>query len=311
MSEHTLINFNEYANKTNAFNNNPSSTTPRFIRPGMQSEKLVSEEFLNEVPDKKKNASDPLKNPEDIDRVSGYFISKGKYRDNLLFIMGINFGLRCGDLVRLKVGHILNSDLSFKAEVRIEEEKSRRKANVEKGTEAKQGKIRTCYMNDAIMDAAELYFNSMSDTEVNPNDYLFKNKSNNNSIVYYEALTEIGFNPTGEVNGHIHPNSVEQILKNTINKELGIDVHAATHLLRKTFAYHVILNAPDRTYALRFLQKVLGHSSPESTLHYIGITRDEIMDVCQNLNIGGNPSAQALVKSNDICYAAGLISRVM
>lgn len=307
MSE--LINFNNY--KTNAFNNNISSNTPRFIRPGMQSVKLVSEEFLNEVPDKKKNASDPLKNPEDIDRVSSYFISKGKYRDNLLFIMGINFGLRCGDLVRLKVGHILNSDLSFKAEVRIEEEKSRRKANVETGEAAKAGKIRTCYMNDAVMDAAELYFNSMSDTEVNPNDYLFKNKSNNNSVVYYEALTEIGFNPMGEVNGHIHPNSVEQILKNTINKELGIDVHAATHLLRKTFAYHVILNAPDKTYALRFLQKVLGHSSPESTLHYIGITRDEIMDVCQNLNIGGNPSAQALVKSNDICYAAGLISRVV
>ena len=311
MSEHTLINFNEYTNKTNASNNNLSSNTPRFVRPGMQSVKLVSEEFLNEVPDKKKNASDPLKNPEDIDRVSSYFISKGKYRDNLLFIMGINFGLRCGDLVRLKVGHILNSDLSFKAEVRIEEEKSRRKANVEKGTDAKAGKIRTCYMNDAIMDAAELYFNSLGEVEINPNDYLFTSMSNNNSPIYYEALTEIGFNPTGEVNGHIHPNSVEQILKNTINKELGIDVHAATHLLRKTFAYHVILNAPDKTYALRFLQKVLGHSSPESTLHYIGITRDEIMDVCQNLNIGGNPSAQALVKSNDICYAAGLISKAI
>lgn len=300
MSE--VININEYR-----IFNDASPKSPRFIRPGMKTIRLNEEVFNNEVPDKKKNASDPLKNPEDIDRVSNYFISKGKYRDNLLFIMGINFGLRCGDLVRLKVGHILNSDLSFKAEVRIEEEKSRRKANVEKGIEAKAGKIRTCYMNNAVMDAAELYFNSLGDIEINLNDYLFKNDSNNNSVGYYESLSEIGFNPKGEVNGHIHPNSVERILKNTINKELGIEVHAATHLLRKTFAYHVILNAPDKTYALRFLQKVLGHSSPESTLHYVGITRDEIMNVCQNLNIGGSPSAQALAKGRDICYAAGLM----
>ena len=80
--------------------------------------------------------------------------------------------------------------------------------------------------------------------------------------------------------------SVERILKEVINDELGIPVKASTHCLRKTFAYQVIMNAKDRSRAIEFLQKIFGHSSQQVTLHYAGITDDEIQDMYQNLNLG-------------------------
>ena len=75
------------------------------------------------------------------------------------------------------------------------------------------------------------------------------------------------------------------MLKEVINEKCGIDIHASTHCLRKTFAYHVIQSAPDRERAIEFLQKILGHSSQSITLRYAGITDEEIMDTYKGLNL--------------------------
>lgn len=267
------------------------TTTSRFSRPVPV--RVNAEDFADDTPIKTKNAAEPLKDINDIERINYYFVSTGQYRNNLIFVMGINFGLRCGDLLRMRVGHILNSDCSFKAEVRIEEEKTK--------------KIRTCYMNDAVMDAAELYLCSLGE-EINLNDFLFTSLSNNNTDGYYETMSNM-VTDTGkpvkvkrEKDAPITVVSVERMLKKTINKELGIDVHAGTHLMRKTFAYHVIMNAPDRTRAVEFLQKIFGHATQAITLNYIGITEDEIRNTCQNLNLAPN--------SMNFCYAAGLSNAI-
>ena len=272
-------------------NNFKNNSTPvqanRFTRPVIKDVVLSEEAFHYEAPTPKKQAADPLKNPVDINRVSYLLTSTGRYRDNLLFIMGCNFGLRIGDLLSLRIGHIINSDCSFKSEVRIQEEKT--------------DKLRTCYMNTTVMDAAELYLSTITG-ELNLNDYLFKSFSNNNSEAYYEALTSIGRSPRRGVDSCLSTKSVERMLKSVINDELGIDVHASTHLLRKTFAYHVIMNAPDRSRAIEFLQKIFGHSSQAITLHYAGITKEEVMTVCQNLTLG----AEGMDMGKEFCYAAGL-----
>ena len=278
-----IINFSNYAqSKTGSI----AGTTSRFARPVPV--QIKSDTFIDEAPAKTKNAPEPLKNIEDINMVIRYLLANERYRDNLLFVMGINFGLRCGDLLRIKVGHILNSDSSFKSDVRIQEEKTK--------------KIRTCYMNDAVMDAAELYLLSKGN-EIDLNDFLFTSLSNNNSDVYYETLSGMeSVDVKRKVDAPITVYSVERMLKKVINEELGIKVHAGTHLLRKTFAYHVIMNAPDRSRAVEFLQKIFGHASQSITLSYIGITDDEIRNTCQNLNLGST--------GMNFCYAAGLNSAV-
>ena len=47
------------------------------------------------------HTSDPIKSIDDIYSISNWFISNGRYRDNMLFIVGINFGLRVSDLLTL------------------------------------------------------------------------------------------------------------------------------------------------------------------------------------------------------------------
>lgn len=79
---------------------------------------------------------------------------------------------------------------------------------------------------------------------------------------------------------------VERLLKSIVNDELHIPVHASTHMLRKTFAYHFLMAAPDRNRALELLSMQLNHSSIAYTLRYIGITQDEILDTCFRLDLG-------------------------
>lgn len=75
-------------------------------------------------------------------------------------------------------------------------------------------------------------------------------------------------------------------MKSIVNDELHIPVHASTHMLRKTFAYHFLMEAPDRNRALELLSMQLNHSSIAYTLRYIGITQDEILDTCFRLDLG-------------------------
>ena len=46
--------------------------------------------------------AEPIKSLDDINRISQYLICQRRYRDNMLFICGINFGLRISDLLRLR-----------------------------------------------------------------------------------------------------------------------------------------------------------------------------------------------------------------
>lgn len=215
---------------------------------------ITGSAFEEEVPEKKKEAAEPIKSLDDIQHISQYLIQNGRYRDNLLFVAGINFGLRCGDLLKLKVGHILTEDgTAYRDKIVIREQKTK--------------KIREAYLNDAICDAADLYFGSVGMVDLN--DYLFKSQCN--------RVKSKGTPMTVR--------SVERLLKEIINDECGLDVHASTHTLRKTFSYHILMNAPDRTRAVEFLMKILGHSSPSVTLAYAGITKEEIEQSYKNLNL--------------------------
>ena len=62
--------------------------------------------------------------------------------------------------------------------------------------------------------------------------------------------------------------------------------HAGTHLMRKTFAYHYLTGAADRSRALEQLMLLLGHSSPRITLSYAGITEDELRDAYECTCLG-------------------------
>ncbi len=67
-----------------------------------------------------------------------------------------------------------------------------------------------------------------------------------------------------------------------IRKLSGIDF--GNHTLRRTFARLIYLdNKTDET--LRRLARILGHSSPQTTLRYIGITDDELRETMEGMSL--------------------------
>lgn len=207
------------------------------------------------------HTSEPIKSIEDIMMISDYLIRSGRYRDNMLFIVGINFGLRVSDLRMLRFSHIIDDTFTFKTTFPVFEKKTRNTRKVKKN--------RYITINDAVIEAVTLFLENTPNVCLS--DYMFRSMSNNGS---YE-------------NEPMHRNSIDRILKG-INKDLDLGLQMSTHTLRKTFAYHQMAMSGNDPRKLLLLSKMLGHSSPAVTMDYIGITSEEIESAYMNLNLGCN-----------------------
>lgn len=205
------------------------------------------------------HTSEPIKSEDDILRISKYLISNKRYRDNMLFIVGINFGLRVSDLRTLRFSDIINANLTFKDSFGILEKKTR--------NTRKRKKNRYITINRAVVEAVTLYLENTDGVCLS--DYMFRSESNRGKNKN-EPLTS---------------KSIDRILKGVAN-DLELNVKMSTHTLRKTFCYHQMLMSGNDNRKLLLLQKMLGHSSPAQTLDYIGITAEEIEDAYRSLNLG-------------------------
>ena len=204
-------------------------------------------------------AATPIKSIDDIQRISDFFISQERWRDNMLFIVGINFGLRVSDLLTLRFSDLIDDSYSFKRTFPILEQKTKATRSVKKN--------RYITINLAVMDAVELFLAKTPFIKLS--DYMFRSAKN----------VKAG------VNEPMHRNTVEKILKE-VGEELHIDAHMSTHVLRKTFGYHQMMESGNSQRKLLLLQKIFGHSSAAITLEYIGITNEEIVEAYEGLNLG-------------------------
>lgn len=207
------------------------------------------------------HTAEPIKSVDDIFRISEYLITNKRFRDNMLFIVGINFGLRVSDLRALRFSNLINDNLTFKDSFAVFEKKTR--------NTRKRKKNRYITINAAVIEAVTLY---LENTEgVTLSDYMFKSLSNSEKFKN-EPLTV---------------KSVDRILKG-IAKDLGLSTKMSTHTLRKTFCYHQMVMSHNDSRKLLLLQKMLNHSSPAQTLDYIGITSEEIDEAYKKLNLGSH-----------------------
>ncbi len=86
--------------------------------------------------------------------------------------------------------------------------------------------------------------------------------------------------PSRKGSGPITTRSARKIVKNTL-RELGIKGNYGTRSFRKTSGYHRYIN----DVKLETLQKIFNHSSPATTLRYIGITREVVIDAYKLVNL--------------------------
>jgi integrase len=195
---------------------------------------------------------EPIKNIKDITKIKQYLLGKENKRDYLLFVVGINVGLRAGDLLSLRVKDVCT--INDKGEIEINDSV--------KLEEQKTMKTRDFNINKGCKDAILLYLDSLKYIDINT--YLFSSRKGDLALTVESA---------------------HKIIKTTL-KELNIKGNYGTHSLRKTFAYHVyISNIKDNPTVLQTLQKILNHSSSAITLRYIGITKEVITDIYNNLNL--------------------------
>lgn len=205
------------------------------------------------------HAAEPIKNMDDIITISKYLISKKRYRDNMLFIVGINFGLRVSDLRMLRFCNLINDNLTFKDSFYVFEKKTR--------NTRKRKKNRYISINHAVIESITLYLENNSNVSLS--DYMFRCEGNRGK----------------NANEPLTVKSIDRLLKQ-IAQELDLNIKMSTHTLRKTFCYHQMLMSHNDSRKLLLLQKMLGHSSPAQTLDYIGITEEEIDEAYQKLNLG-------------------------
>lgn len=205
------------------------------------------------------HSAEPIKDMADITRIAEHLLSLGRYRDYMLFIVGINFGLRVSDLRSLRFTHLISDNCVFRERFPIFEKKTR--------NTRKKKKNRYITINNAVIDAVTCYLEHTPGVCLS--DYLFRSESNRG----------------GNQNLPLTGRSIDRILK-SIASECGLSMRVSTHTLRKTFCYHQMLMSHNDPRKLLLLQKMLNHSSAAQTLDYIGITAEEFDEAYRNLNLG-------------------------
>lgn len=173
-------------------------------------------------------------------------------RNKMLFLVGINLGIRASDLCGLKYNFFMNENGTFKDFYSLQPKKTR-----------KTKKFVKLYFNQTVKKAITDYIEEYPIE--NMDEYLFKSREG----------------------GHITEKSLGRIIKKAA-EEVGIERNICSHSLRKTFGYHVWHNAEDKEKSLVILMSIFNHSSIAMTKRYIGLMDDEIEDVFNELNLGGD-----------------------
>jgi integrase len=178
---------------------------------------------------------EPIRSKKQINAMKGY-LKNQNLRDYLLFVLGINSGLRISDLLSLTIDDVKETD-----RVIIREKKT--------------GKPKDFPLADRCKKVIQEYLADIQEG----NGWLFKSQRGDYPISRIQAYRII----------------------NKAARAIGIKEAIGTHTLRKTFGYWAHKNGADITK----IQKLLNHSTPEITLAYIGITRDELDNIYINLNL--------------------------
>jgi len=167
------------------------------------------------------NFVQPIRNREKIEEIKSVLQENGT-RDLLLFVMGINTGLRISDLLKLTV-----LDVKDKSHIEIKEQKT--------------GKIKRFPIQQSLQQMLNDYIKNKS-----VNEYLFKSRNHNNGskpitrVMAYEILN----------NACAKCDIKDKIGTHTLRKTFGYHYYQKTHdiaLLQK------ILNHSSPSITLRYI----------------------------------------------------------
>ena len=191
------------------------------------------------------NIVEPIRSENQIKQIRGNLYRQKNPRDYLLFVFGINSGLRIGDILSLRLGDVKNNRGELKDYLDIKEQKT--------------GKTRKVHFNKQIKEAINYYLKKTDIFDLD--QYLFTNEKSKEN----KPITRI---------------RAYQLI-NKWCKDTGLKCKVGGHTLRKTFGYHLRMQG----ISIERISNLLNHRNIRVTFRYIGIDDDENKEVINGFGI--------------------------
>ena len=220
-------------------------------------EKLLSKKKPNNCKTGERQTVYPIKTHKDIIAMANWLYEHKDNKYVLAFTLGINLGLRANELLYLKMNQVFSPDGS----VRLIEDEEDTSDGIDI-YQSKTKKHRTVFLNAACKDALEWAF-PIKGAYLHSEGYLFPSREG----------------------GAIQVGTFRKVLKEAA-AACGLKQNIGTHTCRKTWGWHQYkYNSEKANLDITMLQRAFGHSSPEVTLRYLGITDEEDKALYKNMCI--------------------------
>ncbi|MBA7603826.1 Tyrosine recombinase XerC [subsurface metagenome] len=185
------------------------------------------------------NTVEPIRDINKINKIKGDLLKQKNPRDLLLFVLGINTGLRISDILPLKLDDVKDKKGDPKDYIYLTEQKTKRQRKI--------------VLNKEVKKALQIYFNKSKIYDLD--SYLFTSEKDERN----RPLTK----------------TMAWHLVNKWCRQVGIIERVGTHTLRKTLGYQM----RKKGIAIEVIQRILGHASVKTTTLYIGIDQAELEEV--------------------------------
>ena len=191
------------------------------------------------------NIVEPIRSENRISQIRGNLLRQDNPRDYLMFVFGINSGLRIGDILSLRLGDVKDDEGSIKDHLDIREQKTK--------------KTRRVHFNKQIKQAIDYYIKKADAFDLDR--YLFTNEKSKEN----RPITRI---------------RAYQLI-NKWCRDVGISHKVGGHTLRKTFGYHLRMQG----VSIERISSLLNHQNIKVTFRYIGINDDENKETINGFGI--------------------------
>src|SRR5215813_10866731 len=101
----------------------------------------------------------PIRDPKKITQIKNWLTGSKRFRDHLLFVVGINTALRISDLLPLRIGQFVDENGEYRERFTIREEKRDKRNEV--------------VVNNSIRESLDMYLPAYPGIEKDPGHFVF------------------------------------------------------------------------------------------------------------------------------------------
>lgn len=198
---------------------------------------------------------------EDIKNMIDYFKMKEMWHWYLVFNFGLLLGRRVSDTLSFKWSDFFYENGRMKDEIEIKEQKT--------------GKVTRPYVCGACKEALKLYIDKTGvDPMENFNDFIITTKQKSELLENKEEYSQEEYENLMWKATQSQAAAYRKQFKIAADA-CNIQYDVSTHSCRKTFGYWSVKLHPYDITTVDKLQGIFAHSDRNTTLHYIGIARED------------------------------------